>query len=84
MRNISKKYIVDEKNNKIAVQIDIDTFNKLEKLLEDYALGKYMKEAKNNEILTLAEAKKIYRKRKIRWAGRLVIEKDIYKYYPPA
>jgi len=66
MRNISKKYIVDEKNNKIAVQIDIDTFNKLEKLLEDYALGKYMKEAKNNEILTLAEAKKIYRKRKIR------------------
>jgi RelB Antitoxin len=66
MRSISKKYIVDENNNKIAVQIDIEDYKKIEKILEDYALGKYMEEAKNDKILTLAEAKKIYRKRKIK------------------
>ncbi|OGF63660.1 MAG: hypothetical protein A2Y62_02100 [Candidatus Fischerbacteria bacterium RBG_13_37_8] len=37
MRNIPKKYIVDENNNKIAVQIDIKTFAKLEKILTEYA-----------------------------------------------
>jgi RelB Antitoxin len=66
MRGISKKYIVDENNNKVAVQIDIETFIKLEKILEDYALGKYMEDVKSDKILTLAEAKKLYRKRKVK------------------
>ena len=33
MVEISKTYIVDEHNRKLAVQLDIDTFNKLERSL---------------------------------------------------
>ena len=38
MESIKKKYIIDENNNKIAVQIDMETYQKLEDLLENYAL----------------------------------------------
>ena len=38
MELITKQYIVDENNRKIAVQIPIEDFEKIERLLEDYAL----------------------------------------------
>ncbi len=60
MLNIPKKYIVDEKNRKVAVQIDIDVYEKIEKILEDHALGKFIEETEVEEILTLSEAKEYY------------------------
>jgi hypothetical protein len=48
MEAIKKKYIVDENNNKIAVQIDIDAYEKLEELLENYALVQLMKEERES------------------------------------
>jgi len=36
MLAIKKKYIVDEGNHKIAVQLDINTYNKIEEILENY------------------------------------------------
>ena len=60
MEAIKKKYIVDEDQRKIAVQIDIDDFEKIEQILEDYALGKLMEENDPSEKLDLQDAKKFY------------------------
>ena len=62
MLTIKKKYIVDEQNHKIAVQLDIDTFNKIEDLLENYVLVKLMEENKDEELLNQNEATKLYKK----------------------
>ncbi len=61
MEKIKKKYIVDENNNKIAVQIDIATYEKIEEVLENYALVQLMKE-NNSETLEVKEAKEYYKK----------------------
>jgi len=63
MLKIAEKYIVDNKNRKIAVQIPIETYNRIEEVLEDYALGQYIHEVKDEKPLTIAEAKKFYGKR---------------------
>lgn len=62
METIKKKYIVDENNKRVAVQVDIDTFNKMEELLENYGLVKLMKEEENNEKLEINEAIEYYHK----------------------
>lgn len=63
MLTVSKKYIVDDKNKKVAVQIPIETFKKIEEVLEDYALGQFILETKDEKPLTIKEAKKYYGKR---------------------
>ena len=45
---------------KKAVLIDIETFEKVEELLENYGLGKYMEEVENEEVLTIHDAKSYY------------------------
>ena len=60
MESITKRYIVDEQNKKIAVQIAIDTFQKIEEILEIYALVQLIKENEGDEILSLHEAKAYY------------------------
>ncbi len=60
MLSIPKKYIVDENNKKIAVQLDIVIFEKIEEVLENYGLVKLIKENKGEEKLSLAEAKIFY------------------------
>ncbi len=59
MLEISKRYIVDENNTKLAVEIDIDTFSRIEEILENFALWKLMQETES-EILSLSEAKSYY------------------------
>ena len=60
MQLIEKQYIVDENNRKIAVQISIDDYEKMEKLLEDYALFSLMEEDRNEDLLDLKEARSYY------------------------
>ena len=60
MKDIIKKYIVDSKNRKIAVQIDIGIFEKIENILEDHGLFKLMEENDENDNLDLSSAKKFY------------------------
>jgi len=60
MKTINKQYIVDEKNKKIAVQIPIETFEKIEEILENYALVQLMKENEGEETLSINEAKEYY------------------------
>jgi len=62
MLNIAEKYIVDKKNKKVAVQIPIDTYKKIESVLEDYALGQYILNTQDEKPLSVKEAKKYYGK----------------------
>lgn len=61
MEEFEKKYILDNQNRKIAVQIDIDTFEKIENILEDHGLFKLMNEDTDKEYLNLNEAKESYK-----------------------
>jgi hypothetical protein len=65
METINKQYIVDEKNRKIAVQIPIETFEKLEETLENFALVQLIKENESEDILGVNEVKAYYDKLKM-------------------
>ncbi len=56
---IERKYIVDDKNKKLAVQLSIETFEKIEEALENYALFQLMNTDKS-EVLNVSEAKEYY------------------------
>jgi hypothetical protein len=62
---INPNYIVDNKNHKIAVQLDINTYNQMTETLENFALYKLMEmeieDDKNNETLSLNDAKEYYK-----------------------
>ena len=60
MEEVKKKYIVDEHNRKVAVQVDIETFNKIEEILENYALVQLMRETEGSDTLEIDEAKVYY------------------------
>lgn len=60
MEEVKKKYIVDEHNRKVAVQVDIETFNKIEEILENYALVQLMRETEGDDTLEIDEAKAYY------------------------
>ena len=62
MLKIKKKYVVDEKKHPFAVQIDIATFEKMERLIEDYALGQLINENNPTDEMTLEEGKAYYQK----------------------
>jgi len=64
MLDIKKTYLTDEKKRPVAVQVDIETFEKMEQLLEDYALAQFIEENNPAENLSLNEAKEYYRKLK--------------------
>ncbi len=66
MQTIKKRYLVDKKNRRVGVILDLDTFEKIEEVLEDYLFGKIMQELEKEEPLSLEEAKKRYAKLKKR------------------
>ena len=57
---LQPNYIVDNNNHKIAVQLDIKTYEKVTEALENYALFKFIDENKNDEKLSLEDAKAYY------------------------
>ena len=58
---INPNYIVDNDNHKIAVQIDIATYNKITETLEDFALFKLMEDNKDDDTLSLNDAREYYK-----------------------
>ncbi|MCK9635427.1 MAG: hypothetical protein M0R41_04040 [Methylobacter tundripaludum] len=54
---LKRQYIVDEDNHQVAVQLDIDTFEKIEDVLENYALVQLMN-ADDSESMTLEYVKR--------------------------
>lgn len=61
MERLKRKYIVDEENKRIGVQLDIETFNKIEEILENHGLIKLIEEVSKDEVLTVKEAKQFYK-----------------------
>jgi hypothetical protein len=59
--NLERRYIVDENNQKIAAQLDIETFEKIENILENYALYQLMLNNSDEEELNLEDAIKHYK-----------------------
>ena len=55
---LTQQYIVDEHNQRIAVQVDIQTFERIEETLENYALYEIMQD--EDELLELKQAKDYY------------------------
>jgi hypothetical protein len=60
MINIRKRYIVDENNNKIAVQLDLDTYEKIEEILEKYCLKQELENQKDD--IELDKSNGVYNK----------------------
>ncbi len=58
---INPNYIVDNENHKIAVQLDISTYNQITETLENFALYKLIEEDKDNETLSLKDAREYYK-----------------------
>ena len=69
MLDIKKDFVVTNGNRKKAVLIDIETFERIEEILENYGLGKYMEEIKNEEVLSIKDATSYYKtlKKDIGW-----------------
>jgi hypothetical protein len=64
MLEIHKKIVLDEDHRPIAVQVPIEEFERLEELIENYGLSKLMDEVKDEEKLSVEEAKAIYKSMK--------------------
>lgn len=62
MLKIKKRYLTDENKKPVAVQLDIKTYEKIEQLLEDYALGQLIEQNNPADNLSLQDAKEYYRK----------------------
>jgi PHD/YefM family antitoxin component YafN of YafNO toxin-antitoxin module len=61
MTAIPRKYITDANNRKQAVIVDLETFNRIESIIEDYGLAKFMEETDEDEPLSVHEAEKFYK-----------------------
>ncbi len=60
MLEIKKRYIVDEEDRRVAVQIDLETFTRIEEVLEDFALARWITDAQEETALDLEAAKEYY------------------------
>jgi hypothetical protein len=60
MLEIKKRYVVDEQDRRVAVQIDLETFARIEEVLEDYALARWITDAQDEPALSPEAAKEYY------------------------
>ncbi|MFA7091377.1 MAG: hypothetical protein WC149_05970 [Arcobacteraceae bacterium] len=58
---INPNYIVDEQNHKIAVQLDIETYEQITETLENFGLYKLMEENNDTETLSVKDAREYYK-----------------------
>jgi hypothetical protein len=61
MLEIHKKIVLDEDERPFAVQIPIKEFAQLEEIIENYGLSKLMNEVKEEETLSIEDAKAYYK-----------------------
>ena len=58
--DIKRQYIVADNDRKIGVVLDIETFERIEELIENCGLAQYMEEVEEEETLSLNEARRYY------------------------
>ena len=61
MLQIHKKIVLDEDQRPFAIQIPIKEFERLEEVIENYGLSKLVDEVKDEERLSIEEAKTYYK-----------------------
>ena len=64
MLQLKPNYVTDNANKKVAVQLNIKTFEKIEEILENYSLYHLMAEGPAAKPLKADEAKAHYQKLK--------------------
>ncbi len=69
MLEIHKKIVLDEDQRPFAVQIPIAEFERLEELIENYGLSELMDEVKNEERLSVEDARAYYKSLKTNVEG---------------
>jgi hypothetical protein len=62
MPYILKTYVMDSHNRPLAVQIDIKTFERIEQVPEDFAMGRLIEENNPDDFMSVAEAVVNYKK----------------------
>jgi len=62
MTDIPRKYVINENNKRVAVQLDISVFDKVEETLENYALVELIKQTGPEERFSVEDAKAYYQK----------------------
>lgn len=60
MLELKKEYVVTDDNRRRAVLIDIETFEKMEEIIESFGLGRYMEEVEDEAVLSSDSAKMYY------------------------
>ncbi len=55
--DFKRQYIVDEQDHRVAVQLDIETFQMIEETLENFALFSLMKQTDDEVDLNMNEAR---------------------------
>ena len=60
MLEIKKRYVVDEQDRRVAVQIDLETFARIEEVLEDFALARWITDAQDEPALSPEAAREYY------------------------
>ena len=60
MLKIKKRYVVNDRNEPIAVQLDLETFDRIERALEDLALGRSIAAVADETSLDLTVSRKRY------------------------
>lgn len=56
MIDIKHQYIMSEDNKSVSVILDISTFEKMESVIEDFGLAKYINEVDDEEPLNRSDA----------------------------
>jgi hypothetical protein len=55
-----RRYVVDEQDRRVAVQIDLETLARIEEVLEDFALARWITDAQEEPALSPETAKEYY------------------------
>jgi hypothetical protein len=82
---IKKQFVVNDKNKKIAVQIDIDTFEKIEDLLENHILMQMIKDSAEDKVYSIHSGSPSILKNvmheppHLQWADVDALEREIEK-----
>lgn len=64
MLDIKPYYVTDAGNNKIAVQLSMESYKKIEEVLENYSLYKLMETKASEKPLEMKAAVSFYKKLK--------------------
>jgi acetyl-CoA carboxylase beta subunit len=64
MFDLKPNYVTDSGNKKVAVQLKLKTYEKIEEILENYSLFHLMEDAPGEEPLNHEKAKAYYKKLK--------------------